>query len=145
MDYCSVTDVQGEFKATVFSGTSLVTLSSVASFITQTSALIDSYVGARWVTPVTGQSSLSLMQLYCITLVANRIRAILAVKQTTNVEANQDVKQPGMSTGDVLKCLADIKNGNVQLVDGTLLLASAGFYSNTSGVSPHFRKNRRQW
>lgn len=147
MGYCTVSDLAGDFKATTFSSTSMITDTTVAQFITEASALIDSYVGARYVVPVTGTSSLSLMSLYCRTLVADRVRGILANRQQTNTDANQQVKSDGFSVKDVIKALQDIKDGVTTLVDGTLINATASFYSNNNqcGVNPRFRKNSRQW
>ncbi len=152
MSYCAYGDVQADFKATVFlaaaaNPTSLVTQEAVTQFIVEASALIDSYVGQRYATPVTGSSSLSLMSLFARTLVADRVRGILANKQQTNTDANQQVKSDGYSTKDVMKALNDLKNGDSTLIDATLLNAHASFYSNnaTLGVQGRFHKNRREW
>lgn len=153
MGYCTYTDVESDFKALTFLGaaaspTSLVTQEAVTQFIVEASALIDSYIGQRWVTPITGDaSSLALMSLYCRTLVADRIRGILANKQQTNTDANAQVKSDGFSVKNVMSALLDIKNGDANLSGATLLLPDGGFFSNnySSGVSPKFHKNRRQW
>jgi phage gp36-like protein len=147
MAYCAVSDVQNDFKAVTFTSSSLVTDSAVSGFISEASALIDSYVGQRYVTPITGAQALALMSLYARTLVADRVRGILANKQQTNTDANQQVKSDGFSVRDVMKSLQDIKNGDAQLVDAVLLNSNASFFSNNydRGVSPRFHKNRREW
>jgi len=147
MSYCAYTDVQSDFKNIQFTGTSLVTSSAVTQFITEASALIDSYVGSRYVTPITGTMSLALMSLFCRTLVADRIRGIMANKQQVATDANQQVKSDGFATKDVMKALADLKDGVSTLSDAVLLNQNASFYSNNNqnGVNPRFNKNRRQW
>ena len=148
MGYCAVSDIQADFKALVFTTTSIVTSTAVTGFINEASALIDSFVGGRYQTPITGTSALLLMSLYCRTLVADRIRSIIEVKQQTNTDANQNTRQAGgLSTSQVLKALQDIRDNNTILNDAPLKLAGAGFYSNNynNGVNPVFRKNRKQW
>lgn len=147
MSYCAVADVQAEFKAVTFTTTSLVTSTSVTSFITEASALIDTYVGGRYVVPITGASALALMSLFARTLVADRVRGILANKQQTNTDANQQVKSDGFSTRDVMKALNDIKSGLAFLPDAILANPNASMFSNNyeSGINPQFRKSTKQW
>lgn len=148
MGYCTVADIQAEFKTISFSSTSLVTDATVQTFITEASAVIDSKVGQRWVTPITADAtSLALMSIYCRVLVSARVKGILENKQTTNVDANQNVKVFGMSASDVMKALEQIRNGETQLSGATLALANAAFYSNNNqnNVQPVFHKNTKQW
>lgn len=148
MSYCAVADVQAEFKAVLFTTTSFVTSASVAQFIVEADALINSYVGARWVTPITSDAgSVALMSLFSRTLAADRIRGILANKQQTNTDVNQQVKSDGFSVKDVLSALTDIKAGNLQLSGATLLLADGAFFSNNQSRNeqPTFRKHVKQW
>lgn len=148
MAYCAYTDVHGDFKSTTFSSTTLVTSTQVTQFIVEADALINSYVGARWETPITADASaLALMQLISRTLVADRVRSILENKQVTNVDANANVKQQGFKTSDAMKILQDIKNGEIQISGGTPILANAGFYSNNqnNSVSGTMKKNTKQW
>lgn len=152
MGYCVYTDVQADFKNITFGSIddvtpTMVTQEAVTQFITEASALIDSYVGSRYVTPITGTKSLALMSLFCRTLVADRVRGILANKQQTNTDANQQVKSSGFGVRDVMKSLQDIKDGVSTLTDATLAISGSAFYSqnNQSGINPRFQKNRRQW
>lgn len=147
MSYCTYTDVQADFKSISFTSVSLVTSSAVTQFILEADALINTYVGSRYRVPVTGATSLALMSLFSRTLVADRVRGILANKQQTNTDANQQVKSDGFSVKNVMQSLNDIKDGIAFLSDATLLLDSAGFYSNNSArnVQPRMHKNRRQW
>lgn len=146
--YCQVSDVQSDFKSISFTSGSNVTDAAVTGFITEASALIDSYVGQRWVTPISGDAgSLALMSLYCRTLVSERIRGIMANKQTTNADANQEVRGVGYKTSDVMQALKDISTGLIQLSGASLVNANASFKSNNfdRGIQARFHKNRRQW
>lgn len=152
MAYCSYTDVQAEFKAVTFTlaaatPPSLVTQEQVTQFIVEADSLINSYVGSRYTVPVTGTQSLSLMSLFSRTLVASRVRGILANKQQTNTDANQQVKSDGLSTKDVMKMLQEIRDGITPLTDAVLLNSTASFFSNNYdiGTQPRFNKNRKQW
>jgi hypothetical protein len=149
MGYCQVSDVQADFKTYVFNSTSVISSTTVTGFINEASALIDSYVGGRYQTPITGTQSLLLMSLYCRALVVSRIQGITEIKQQTNITANQTGggQSAGLTVAQVLKNLSDIRDNNTLLSDATLKVAGAGFYSNNyeQGVNPRFRKNRRQW
>ena len=147
MAYCIDTDVESEFKNIDFDTTTLVTTADVNGFILQMSSLIDSYVGMRYVVPVTADASaLALLKLYCITLVADRIKKILEVKQATNSGANQDVRG-AFGTREVMKALNDIRKGDQLLTGATLLTTPGGFssYTLSNGIEPTFKKNERQW
>lgn len=148
MSYCTVSDVQADFKTITFTSTSLVTSVAVTQFITEADALINSYVGQRWTTPITADAtSLALMSLLSRTLVSSRVKGILENKQVTNTDANQNVKGNEFTVKDVLSMLAEIKAGNVQLSGASLLLANAAFYSNNQSrnIQPKFHKNRKEW
>lgn len=148
MAYCTVADVQAEFKNVSFGTGTNVTSAAVTKFITEADALINSYVGARWVTPITGDAdALALMSLYSRTLVSTRVRGILANLQQTNTDANQQVKSDGFSAKDVMLGLEAIKQGQIQLSGATLLLDNAGFTSNNyqNGIQPSFNKGVKQW
>lgn len=148
MGYCAVSDVAAEFKKITFDSLSNVTDTAVQGFIDESSAMIDSIVGAKYVVPVTGTQSLLVMSLYCRVLVADRVAGILANKQTTNADANQNIRMPGMTTKDVLLALNALKNGDTVLPDQLYQLDSnAAFFSNNyqNNVNPRFRKERRQW
>lgn len=148
MSYCTFATVQDDFKTIAFTSTSLVKDSAVTQFIVEADALINSYVGQRWVTPITANAdSLALMSLFSRTLVAARIRGIMANVQVTNKDANQTVKSDAFGVKDVMQQLNNIKNGDQQLAGATLLLANGGFYSNNyaNNVQPEMNKNRKLW
>lgn len=147
MAYAASADVESEFKNIAFTSTSNVTTTDVAAFITQADALINSYIGMRYQTPVTAnEETLALLQLLSVTLVADRIRKILEVKQASpNDGANQSVR--GFSSIDVMKLLTQIKDGKMTLAGATPLVSGGGFYSNNyaESVVPVFKKDEVNW
>lgn len=149
MAYSLNTDVAIEFKNMTFTLTSFVTTADVDTFITQMDALIDSYVGAKYVVPITADASaLALMQLFSVTLVADKIKKILEVKQDTNKDANQDVRG-AYGTREVMSALLAIKKGEM-VVSGATLIAGSGsgvIFSNNiaNEVEPEFEKSLEQW
>lgn len=147
MAYCATTDVQAEFKNIDFTS-GFVTTATVTQFINEASALIDSKVGMRWTVPITGNAdSLALLSLFCRTLVADRVRGILANKQQTNTDPNKQVKSDGYSVRDVMAALEQIAKGLMQLPGAVLLNATASMYSNNAqmGVQSRFKRNLKQW
>lgn len=147
MAYSTTAEVQADFKSLVFSTTTLVTSADVAQFIIESDALINSYVGMKYLTPVEADDdALGLLKLFSRTLVADRIKKILEVKQATNTSANQDVRG-AYSTRDVMKALNDIKKGDLKLSGATSLVTAGGFFSNNfvNNVQPVFKKDEKQW
>lgn len=149
MAYCTNAEVTADFKAITFGAPpAFISTANVDAFILEADALINSYVGQRWVTPVTGDTdSLNLMKLLSRTIVADRIRGILANKQQTNTDANAQVRSDGFSVKNVMQALNDIRLGNMQLSGATLLLQSAGFFSHNQDrdTKRRFHKDRKQW
>lgn len=148
MSYCTFSDVQEDFKSVVqFSNTSLVTSSAVTKMIAEADALINSYIGAVYILPLTQSTSTDLMRLYSRTVVSDRVRGILENKQTTNIDGNQNVKAVSFSTKDVMAGLRDLKDKVFPLVGETLAYPGAGFFSNNNerNEQPRFRKDSRQW
>ncbi len=147
MAYATTAEVQADFKSVVFSTITLVTSADVAQFIVEADALINSYVGMKYSTPVTASdSALSLLKLFSRTLVSDRIKKILEVKQATSTSANQDVRG-AYSSRDVMKALEAIKNGELSLDGATSLVSGGGFYSRNSAQNevPIFEKGTKQW
>ena len=149
MSYCEVSDIESEFKNLKFTSDTLVTVSDIQGFIAEYDALINAYVGAKYVTPITAdEDSVTLMRLFSRTLTADRVKKRLEVKQDTNKSANQDVRG-AYSTKDVMASLNAIKKGELPLSGATLLLNSGQgtFYSENveNNVTPVFQKDVDQW
>ncbi len=147
MAYSTSTEVTSDFKNITFSTTTMVTTADVDQFIVEADALINSYIGMRYSTPVAADAStLALLKLFSRTLVADRIKKIMEVKQTTNTTANQDVRG-AYSTRDVMSQLKQIQNGDLKLSGATLNATGGGIFSNNvaNAVEPVFKKGCKQW
>lgn len=148
MAYSTSSDVSSEFKNLTFaSGTGFITSEDVDAFILEADALINSYVGQKYSVPVTaGASALALLKLFSRTLVADRIKKILEVKQLQNTAANQETRG-AFGTKDVLAQLQKIANGDIALDGATPLVSGGGFYSNNANecVEPVFHKDCKEW
>lgn len=148
MAYSELIDIQGRFKNIEFSNESNITIDEVDNLIVQADALIDSYIGQRYTLPLTGMSdtSTNLLKMFSTTLVADIIKTTLQVKQSTNTEANQDVRG-SFNTRMVMEALAAIAKGDMTLDGVVASLGTGGFYSNNYArdVTPVFRKDCQQW
>jgi hypothetical protein len=147
MAYATASTVQAEFADIAFSTTSKVTTADVTLFLAQADALIDSYVGARYTTPVTADASaLALLQLFASTIVADKIKGILKVKNVQNPNPNIEVRN-GMTTAQVLKQLEAIRDGVTNLSGANELAAGNGFYSSqaAAGLTTRFKKDEVAW
>lgn len=150
MAYSTKSEIESEFKNLTFGADTNVTENDVSAFIDEADALIDTHVGSRYVVPVTSSSpsALKLMKLCSRTLVAARVRAIMAVKQASNQDANFEGRGAvGFNTSDVMKMLRDIKDGKTDLSDGIALGTGGGFssYTQANSISPVVKKDERQW
>lgn len=147
MAYSTSTEVQSDFKNLVFSTTTLVTTADVEGFITEADALINSYVGQKYTTPITAVGdALNLMKLCSRTLVRDRIKQIMEVKQLQNTTANQETRG-GFGTSNVMKLLEKIAKGELKLADAAELIEGGAFYSSNYAcdVEPVFRKDCKDW
>lgn len=150
MAYTTKTEIESEFKNIDFGTTTNITENDVVAFIAEADALIDTHVGARYAVPITASSpiALNLMKLCSRTLVAARVRAIMAVKQASNQDANHEGRGAiGFNTSDVMKLLQAIRDGKQTLADATPAEAGGGFssYNQANGVKAKVRKDEKQW
>lgn len=145
MAYCAFADIQKDFPGVNFT-TGRVTSAEIADFITDADALINSYLSARYSVPVTGTESVKVLKYYSRTLVSDKVKAILEVKQASNAGANQNVRS-GLSTKDVIKLLEELRDGTAQLSDADLLLANGGInsFNVKKSIEPEFKKSEKQW
>ncbi len=149
MSYCSPTEVQSDFKSIDFtvSGAN-VTTASVTQFIAEADALINSYVGKVYVTPVAqAGDGLTLLKLLSRSLTAGRIKRLMTVKVDKSTDANQDILGVLLSPTAVMKILTDIQTQQIALAGAQLLNAGGGFYSNnvSNAVAPVVTKDDKQW
>ena len=139
--------MQADFKSIAFDRTTLVSIDDVSQFIVEADALINSYVGKKYQTPITADpSSVTLMKLFSRTIVRDRIKSILEVKQTSSTGANQDTRG-AYSTRDVMAQLRLIQTSQLSLSGAALRVTQGAFssYNAEHGISPQFRKGVRQW
>lgn len=146
MAYSSQDEVASDFKDISFTADTNVTSDDVDQFIVEADALINSYAGVRYVTPVTTGEGLNLLKMFSRNIVANRIKSIMEVKQATNKDAVQNVRS-GLSTADILKQLDLIRTGDLILVGADLWGSNAGFVSSNyeNDVKPQFHKDCKEW
>lgn len=149
MPYCTPDDVAEEFKQIEFGKVGFVTIDKVNAFITEADAIINSFVGKRYVVPITNDSSsVALMRVYSRVIVRDRVRAILQVKQQGgNTAANSDVRGVEFSTRDVMAALRQIQTSAVSLSGATTLVTGGAFdsFNVDHSIGPVFHKNQRQW
>ena len=126
MAYCTASDVQSEFKKLTVGASTPVTSTEITEFIVQADALINARLANRWITPITGTESLSIIKMISILLVKERIEKILSVK-TGKPEGSQEQDEPAQDTG--LGMLNQIMDGKLLLTDATLANSKDGVSS----------------
>jgi hypothetical protein len=146
MAYSTITQIQMEFKSITISATSPITINMVNEFIKQTDQFIESRIGLRYIVPITGSSSLTLIGMISLTLVAERIKRIIEVKG----EDPSKNQTPGRTKREqwALDLLEKIAKNEFILPDAPLLKQSDGVQSYTSSTStfvPVVDIERRQW
>jgi hypothetical protein len=148
MAYTTYSEIQADFKDMTFAASGQnVIQSDVTQFIVEADALINSFVGARYTVPVASGEGLQLLKLCSRSLVTARIKKILEVKQEKATDANQSVVGVLLSPSQVMKILSDIRDDNLSLEGGVLLVSGNGFYSNNSAncVESVIKKDDKQW
>ena len=132
MGYSTQTQIQAEFKSITFSTTSAITASTVASFILQIDAIIDTKLALKYVVPVTGTTSLTLISMISATLVSEKIKKILEVKteNASKVQSSMNISKEKM----MMQMLEDIVAGKILLTDAILKSASDGVRNYTEYV-----------
>lgn len=147
MAYCSTTEVTADFKDIAFTTTSNIKSADVDQFIVEADALINSFIGSRYVVPVVSGAGLNLLKLYSRSLVTARIKKIMEVKQAKSDDANQNVVGVFLSPKDVMQMLKDIRESKINLDGCPLLNSNSGFYSNnvSNKVCSVMKKDLKQW
>lgn len=151
MAYATKAEIESEFKNITFAAGKNITDTDVDAFIVEADALINTLVGARYTVPVdssTSPNAFSLLKLCSRTLVAGRVRAITAVKQASNQDANFEGRgSVGFSSSDAMRLLNSVRDGKTTLPDATLLQAAGGFssYNVDNDICPVMKKDETQW
>ncbi len=147
MAYCTIADIEADFKGITFaaSGTT-ISIDEAQAIIDQTSAYIDGRVGLKYVTPVTGTGALLILKAICVYICGERVKNILEVK-TGAIQVESDKKQ--------MNNIARTPKDDLELiVKGLLLLDGATLRGSDQGVSSFNSDNcvqhtidvrRQQW
>lgn len=162
--YCSVADVQGEFRSLVFSASTTPTTGQVTAWIAQAGVEIESKVGMKYQVPIPNPSDgYTLLQQISISLVAGRVRNVLPVKAGGADGETGGKGRPGdasiawargelkkIATGDTALVGASLVSsddgvqvGISQAVDGTV----GGQAELQQAQAPYhiFRRDEDQW
>ena len=148
MAYTTFEEIQSDFKDLEFlSGSGNVTQEDVTQFVVEADSLINAYVGARYVVPVSTGDGVNLLKLFSRSLVTARIKKILEVKQEKSTDANQNSVGVLLSPSMVMKMLSDVRDDKINLDGAVSLLTGNGFYSNNvaNDIAPVFEKDSKQW
>jgi phage gp36-like protein len=147
MAYTQYSEIQSDFKDITFAAGQNVTDTDVTQFIVEADALINSYVGQKYVVPVTTGDGLNLLKLYSRCLVTARIKRLMEVKQEKSTDANQNVTSVLLSPSQVIKQLEAIRDDKASLEGATPLLTTNAFYSSNAAnsIEPTILKDTKQW
>lgn len=145
--YCSQTDIEADFKDITFDADSTVSNADLALFITSESNYIDSYISAKYVTPVIMANSplaFELLKKICIFLVSDRVKSVLEIK-TGNVGVDQKIKAQS-STRKPIADLDRIVDGKLRLIDCQIASSDDGLaFGITDSSYKPFSLNKQQW
>lgn len=93
-DYCTQSGIEANLKGVVFSASTSVTATGLASIISEESAIIDAHVQVRYALPIENATALLFLKRICIALVVYRVTNILQPKQIKpipNTNAEQEI------------------------------------------------------
>ncbi len=148
MAYCTKEEIGAEFKSViVFSDSTNVTAAAVNGYIAEADALINSYVGKRYSTPVATGEGVTLLKLISRSICVARVKLQMEVVQAKSADANQNVRSVLFSPSKCIEILEDIQKGNVDLIGATSLLSSGAFFNNNvdNEADPVIEKHTKQW
>ena len=151
MAYATVAEIESEFKKVSFSGSSLITSTEISDFLDQTDAIIDTKLGLRYETPITGAKSLLVMKKIEIDFVAYRVAKILEIKKNIPVPDANIVTE--ITEGTAFKIsqdlLENLQKGLVILPDAVKTSTDGGMKSYTTtddtNLEPVFDVEEQQW
>lgn len=148
MAYCTVQDVQGEFKSLVLSASSTPTDTAVLDFIARASAEIDGRIGLKYQTPVDATASpngYAILRDICLDMVSRKIRRIIAVKTGDSQTSQDSSEKPGSKNPS--DRLNDIVQSLLLLSDVQKINVTDGIRSNAFQCRPEhfFQRGVDQW
>lgn len=143
--YCTVSQIESEFKNITFTVDSSVTISDVERFIEEASAYIDGVLDSVYVTPITGVVSLLIVQQVCIWLVSQRIKDIQALK--TSKEPTNQITSELRLDKKAENMLKSIVKDEISLPDAIKDSSTGGVssYNSRNNITPIFKRDTEQW
>ena len=151
MSYVDVAGITSEFKNIDFTATGAVlSTDEVTQFILETSAVIDSRLSSRYVTPITGTISLLIVRKICIDFVAFRVAKILNLKKSLPLPEKLIVQElnEGSAYVESRNMLDSLQNGSVTLPDAVRVATTEtglSSYNTTNSITPTFKRSTYQW
>lgn len=144
MSYTNPTLVVGEFKDLTISASTAVTTTKLTQFIADADAEINSRLGVKYKTPITGTESLVMVTMIATWLVKHRIIEVLHVK-TADDKTSQVGSKSYRETA--LAVLKEIASGNIILTDAVLKTSADGVrsFSNDNATANIFDRSIDQW
>lgn len=150
MSYCTVAEVQSDFKNITFSVDSSVTSDEVQAIIDQECAYINSRICHLYQTPIieaNSPNSFLVLKRINIFLAADRVRHIIYVK-TGRDKSDQDTKGLKSLSRNPRKDLEEIFSGKVKLSDAISVDECIGFDVSADVrdcCHQTFDVNKQQW
>jgi len=145
MAYTTKEFVADEFVNVEFTATTKVTDAQVDRWIAEADQLIDSFVGTRYLVPVTGPISLVVVRSLSTMLVAHRVACKLQVK-TPKLDPNQGGKTEDR-VKTAIKILTNIVEGRQDLSDADKRLANDGIrsFNADNSIEQFYKRGVNQW
>ncbi len=152
MTYALEADIIKEMKGIGFTSSTQVTSAAISDFLDQADALINMYIGKRYVTPATGSESLLVLKKIAVDIVVYRATKILDLKKSIPIpDSNviQDITE-GSAYRHSIKLLTDIRDNKMDLPDESEINSSGGLASfhtesGNADLTPCFQKGVDQW
>lgn len=141
-DYCTVDNIRSMMKSITISDVTKITTTEVETWITNTSALIDSKVIRQYSLPVTDSGMLAVLKSVCEMLVAARIVRVLYAGSMKNVPAvAREWKKEAM---DILNEIAEGKV-NADATGATDIVFTGKNDSDGETREPVFDSDEDSW
>ena len=148
-DYATQADIEANLKGTdLFTEVSSVTVSALASMISQESATIDMHILPRYDLPIANATSLLFLEKLCIDMVVYRVKTVLQPKSALP-QADGKVAQEIVSSSpykEAMRMLKAILAGKMTLPGEAT--KSINFVSSTAvdnDTQTEFDSEEQQW
>lgn len=145
MAYCTVAQVEAEFKDVTFGPTTAVTSTDVTRFIEESDAEINGYIGSKYVVPIDATESLKVVRRISILIVTDRIKEILRVK--TGDDKVDQATRGGQLRAQAMAMLKAVLSSQIKLSDAVLNDSGDGVssFAVDHGLEFEWQKGVDQW